>query len=95
MFCGFTLALFVVPNTNSSLISFFPFMLLRYCLNDFEIVSVSPIKTVIIFLYYYYCHYCYYYKVARGAQSGFLKIYFNSYLESFSLLSRPECSSFI
>jgi hypothetical protein len=51
----------------SSLISCFPGTWLRYCLSDFEIVSVAPVITGITFallllllLYYYYYYYCYY-----------------------------------
>ena len=36
----------------SPLISCFPGMLLRYCLNDFEMVSVAPIVTGVLFYYY-------------------------------------------
>jgi hypothetical protein len=44
-----------VPNTAvycSSLVLCFPGMLLRYCQNDFEMISVAPIVTGILF---YYC----------------------------------------
>ena len=43
-----------------SLISCFPFMLLRYCLSDFEMIQspllllVSPVPAIIGTLYYYY-----------------------------------------
>ena len=59
MFCTFTLVISeicVVPNIDAfcrSLILCFPGMLLRYFLNDFEIVSVAPIITgITLFLHY-------------------------------------------
>jgi hypothetical protein len=41
----------------SSLTSWFPGMLLTYFLNDFEMVPVAPIITVITLVYYYYYYY--------------------------------------
>jgi hypothetical protein len=48
------------------LISCFPGMLLRYFLNDFELVLVAPVITGITFVFtshmrckYYYCYYYY------------------------------------
>ena len=55
IYCTFTLVLseVCVAVFCSSLISWFPGMLLTYFLNDFEIVPVAPIITVITFYYYY------------------------------------------
>ena len=41
----------------SSLISCFPIMLVRHFLNDFEMVSVDPIITGIIFVFTFHMHY--------------------------------------
>ena len=43
----------------SSLILCFPGMLLRYCLNGFEMVPVAPVITGITCVYYYYYYYLY------------------------------------
>jgi hypothetical protein len=46
--------MFAVPNMAvvcSSLISCFPGLLFRYCLNDFEMVPVAP--------FYYWYHFCF------------------------------------
>ena len=44
-----------VPNmTCSSLLSYFPGMLLRYWLSDFEMVPVPPITTGITFAFTFY-----------------------------------------
>jgi hypothetical protein len=37
-----------------SLMSCFASMLLRYCLNDSEVVTVGPIITCVLFYYYYF-----------------------------------------
>jgi len=55
MFCTFTSALpqYAVPNVAvvcSSLISCFPGILLRYCLSDFQMVTVAPIIIIIIII---------------------------------------------
>ena len=45
-------SMFVVPNMAvfcSSLISYFPAMLLKYCLNDYEMVPVASVITGITF----------------------------------------------
>ena len=44
MFCTFTLAL-------SEVISCFPSILPRYCLNDFEVVPVAPIIVGVTFAF--------------------------------------------
>jgi uncharacterized membrane protein len=47
----------------SSLILWFPGIVLTYFLNDFEMVPVAPIITgiTLVFTYYYYYYYYYYY----------------------------------
>ena len=65
-----------VPNMSvfgSSLISFFPDMLLRCFMNDFEMVSVAPIIAGITFVvifnmryYYYYHHHHHYHLLYAG-----------------------------
>ena len=48
-----------VPNmavVGSSLISWFPGMLLRYCMSDFEIVPIAPVITGINFAFIFHMH---------------------------------------
>ena len=49
----------------SSLISYLPGMLLRYCPNDFQVVPGAPFFTVMTFLhyYYYYVHAVHFYEL--------------------------------
>jgi len=52
---GTSRSLCAVPSMAvfpSPLISCFPVMLLRYCLNDFEMVSVAPVINGVLFYYY-------------------------------------------
>ena len=77
MFCTFTLPLSAVCVQCpvwlfffcSSLISCFPGMLLRYCLSDFEMVSVAPVITgtafvsYILHVLYLYCKFLIFYNI--------------------------------
>ena len=68
-----------------SLISFFPAMLLRYLLSDFEMVPVAPIITCITFAsssssssyyyYYYYYHYHHHHHPCYQLYAGYLQLY--------------------
>jgi hypothetical protein len=60
MFCTFTLVLFEVcvqcPVWMHYVVTWFPSMLLRYCLNDFGMIPVDPVITGITVAFTFHMH---------------------------------------